>query len=56
LTVRGLTDYLDALLLEQIAQTGPEEVVVVNEQNPQAVGLALALLGHAASPLAAVRS
>ena len=35
LAVRRLADDLDALLLEQVAQPGPEEVVVVHEQDAQ---------------------
>ena len=33
LAVRGLADHVDALLLEQVAETGPEQVVVVDEQH-----------------------
>ena len=33
--VPGLADDLDALLLEEIAEPGPEEIVIVDEQHPQ---------------------
>ena len=43
---RRLADDLDALLLEQVAQAGPEEVVVVDEQHADAAGGALVLELH----------
>jgi hypothetical protein len=36
---RGLGDDVDALLLEQVAQAGAEEVVVVDEQDADGVAL-----------------
>ncbi len=52
---RGLADDLEPLLLEQVPQAGPEEVVVVHEQHTE--WLRLAFLGrfhqlsHRESPL-----
>ena len=41
LAVVGLAGHLEALLLEQAAQTASEEVVVVDEKHPQVLELLL---------------
>ena len=39
---RGLADDLDALLLEQVAEPRPEQVVVVDDQHAERLGLPFA--------------
>ena len=52
--VGRLADDLDALLLEQVAQAGPEQVVVVDEQDAQRSSLSPSLdslIGRSVDPL-----
>ena len=55
-----MTDDLDPLLLEQVPEPGPEQVVVVDEQHAQGLtvllGLRLGRLSHYATPPGGLRS